>query len=149
MCEQINRSGQGYLGSTYPEDSRVRTGQWLGDWATSETSLRRRPAGQRRITLSYPAQAGAGGWIKLEWKLSENNRRAKFYSLTRLGRKELERAAANWNRLSTAITRVVKLFSKGRGPEVAIINQTMARQYFGTANPLGKRLGFSKPGYTI
>jgi transcriptional regulator len=59
----------------------------------------------------YPAlhKLEQEGWIKAEWKLSENNRRAKFYSLTRLGRKELEKEAANWNRLSAAISRVVKL----------------------------------------
>jgi hypothetical protein len=56
-----------------------------------------------------PGPGQQEGWIKAEWKLSENNRRAKFYSLTRLGRKELEKEAANWNRLSTAISRVVKL----------------------------------------
>jgi len=49
------------------------------------------------------------GWITAEWKPSENNRRAKLCSLTRLGRKELEKEAANWNRLSAAISRVVKL----------------------------------------
>jgi PadR family transcriptional regulator len=49
------------------------------------------------------------GWIKAEWKPSENNRRAKYYSLTRLGRKELEREAANWRRLSAAISLVVEL----------------------------------------
>jgi len=59
----------------------------------------------------YPAlhKLEQEGWIKAEWKSSENNRRAKFYSLTRLGRKELEKEAANWNRLSAAISRVVKL----------------------------------------
>jgi PadR family transcriptional regulator, regulatory protein PadR len=59
----------------------------------------------------YPAlhKLEQEGWIKAEWKQSENNRRAKFYSLTRLGRKELEKEAANWNRLSAAISRVVKL----------------------------------------
>ena len=40
---------------------------------------------------------------------TENNRRAKFYSLTRLGRKELESETANWQRLSTAISYVVQL----------------------------------------
>jgi len=48
-------------------------------------------------------------WISAEWKPSENNRRAKFYSLTRLGRRELNREAANWERLSTAISHVVQL----------------------------------------
>ena len=49
------------------------------------------------------------GWIASEWKATENNRRAKFYSLTRLGRRELEREKANWGRLSAAISMVVRL----------------------------------------
>jgi transcriptional regulator len=49
------------------------------------------------------------GWITAEWKASENNRRAKFYSLTALGRGQLEKEAANWTRLSDAITQVVRL----------------------------------------
>jgi PadR family transcriptional regulator len=59
----------------------------------------------------YPAlhKLEQEGWIKAEWKPSENNRRAKYYSLTRLGRKELEKEAANWRRLSAAITQVVEL----------------------------------------
>ena len=59
----------------------------------------------------YPAlhKLEQEGWIKAEWGSSENNRRAKYYSLTRAGRKELEKETANWNRLSAAITQVVKL----------------------------------------
>jgi PadR family transcriptional regulator, regulatory protein PadR len=59
----------------------------------------------------YPAlhKLEQEGWIKAEWKPSDNNRRAKFYSLTRPGRKHLERETANWNRLSTAISQVVQL----------------------------------------
>jgi PadR family transcriptional regulator, regulatory protein PadR len=59
----------------------------------------------------YPAlhKLEQEGWIKSEWKPSENNRRAKYYSLTRLGRRELEREAANWRRLSAAISQVVEL----------------------------------------
>jgi PadR family transcriptional regulator PadR len=49
------------------------------------------------------------GWIKAEWRPSENNRRAKFYELTRGGRRHLEREAAEWTRLSDAISLVVKL----------------------------------------
>jgi PadR family transcriptional regulator PadR len=49
------------------------------------------------------------GWIKAEWRPSENNRRAKFYELTRAGRRHLEREAAEWTRLSDAISLVVKL----------------------------------------
>jgi transcriptional regulator len=59
----------------------------------------------------YPAlhKLEQEGWITAEWKPSENNRRAKFYSLTRLGRKQLQKDAADWNRLSGAITHVVRL----------------------------------------
>lgn len=59
----------------------------------------------------YPAlhKLEQEGWIKAEWKTSELGRRAKFYSLTRLGRGHLEREAANWERLSGAITSVVRL----------------------------------------
>ena len=49
------------------------------------------------------------GWIRSQWKASENNRRAKFYSLTQLGRKQLEKETENWNRVSAAITGIVKL----------------------------------------
>ena len=59
----------------------------------------------------YPAlhKLEHNGWITSEWRASENNRRAKFYSLTPAGRKHLEREAASWQRLSGAITHVVKL----------------------------------------
>jgi PadR family transcriptional regulator PadR len=43
------------------------------------------------------------GWIQAEWKDSENNRRAKFYSLSAAGRKQLKSELANWQRLSSAI----------------------------------------------
>src|SRR5262245_34319264 len=59
----------------------------------------------------YPAlhKLEQEGWITAEWKPSENNRRAKFYSLSRLGRKQLQKEAANSERLSGAITGVVRL----------------------------------------
>ena len=59
----------------------------------------------------YPAlhRLERRGWIKAAWDLSDNNRRAKFYSLTRLGRGQLQKEAANWARLSDAITQVVQL----------------------------------------
>jgi transcriptional regulator len=48
------------------------------------------------------------GWIQSDWGSSENNRRAKFYSLTRTGKKQLEAELATWERLSTAVALVVK-----------------------------------------
>src|SRR6516165_1028876 len=52
----------------------------------------------------YPAlhKLEQQGWIEAEWKVSETNRRAKYYSLTRSGRKALNQEAANWERLATA-----------------------------------------------
>jgi PadR family transcriptional regulator, regulatory protein PadR len=59
----------------------------------------------------YPAlhKLERRGWIRSEWKSSENNRRSKCYSLTRLGKKELEEESANWNRVSSAISGILKL----------------------------------------
>jgi len=58
----------------------------------------------------YPAlhRLEQNGWIKAKWGESDNNRRAKFYSLTPAGRKYLEREQANWQRLSAAIGLVLE-----------------------------------------
>jgi transcriptional regulator len=58
----------------------------------------------------YPAlhRLEEQGWIKAEWGESENARRAKFYSLTRAGRKRLEDETANWTRLSGAVQRILE-----------------------------------------
>jgi len=59
----------------------------------------------------YPAlhKLEVGGWITAEWKPTENNRRAKFYSLTRAGRKALAEQAADWERLASAVSQVLRL----------------------------------------
>ena len=58
----------------------------------------------------YPAlyRMEERGWIKSEWGVSENNRRARFYKLTRKGRTQLEAERANWNRISKAVTRILQ-----------------------------------------
>ena len=48
------------------------------------------------------------GWIKADWKPTENNRRAKYYGLTARGRKELQSATAEWGRQSAAIARILE-----------------------------------------
>ena len=47
-------------------------------------------------------------WISASWGVSDNNRRAKFYQLTRAGRKQLAAESANWERVSQAITRILQ-----------------------------------------
>ena len=58
----------------------------------------------------YPAlhRLERRGWIKARWARTENNRRAKYYSLTPAGRRYLEQEEANWRRLSTAIGLVLE-----------------------------------------
>ncbi len=59
----------------------------------------------------YPAlhKLEQRGWIRSEWRASDSNRRAKFYSLTRAGRRRLDQETSEWQRLAAAISRVVKL----------------------------------------
>jgi PadR family transcriptional regulator PadR len=58
----------------------------------------------------YPAlyRMEERGWITSAWGVSENNRRAKFYKLTRAGRKRLEGERANWERVSQAVARILQ-----------------------------------------
>ena len=58
----------------------------------------------------YPAlyRMELKGWIKAEWGVTENNRRAKYYKLTRTGRKQLEGEVASYGRLTDAIAKVLQ-----------------------------------------
>jgi transcriptional regulator len=57
----------------------------------------------------YPAlhRLERRGWIKASWGTSENNRRARFYALTRAGRRQLDDETATWRRLTTAIGQIL------------------------------------------
>jgi|SRR2546430_844397 len=59
----------------------------------------------------YPAlhRLERRGWINAQWAVSENNRRAKYYALTRAGRKQLEAEAGAWRKLSTAMAQVLDM----------------------------------------
>src|SRR5436190_18541802 len=58
----------------------------------------------------YPAlhKLEQNGWIRAEWAVSDNNRRAKYYSLTAAGRNALKRESTDWERLSSAISTIVR-----------------------------------------
>lgn len=58
----------------------------------------------------YPAlhRLEQRGWIESEWSTSDNNRRARFYSLTRAGRKQLDRELGEWAKLSAAIALILQ-----------------------------------------
>jgi PadR family transcriptional regulator PadR len=54
------------------------------------------------------------GWIAAEWGTSDNNRKAKYYSITRSGRKQLAEDAAHWQRLSRVMGRVLAMPAEGK-----------------------------------
>ncbi len=58
----------------------------------------------------YPAlyRMEAKGWIQSEWASSENNRRAKYYRLTKVGRKQLEAQQESWDKLAALVARVMQ-----------------------------------------
>jgi transcriptional regulator len=58
----------------------------------------------------YPAlyRMEAKGWIQSEWASSENNRRAKYYKLTKVGRKQLETQKESWDRLAAIVAQVLE-----------------------------------------
>jgi PadR family transcriptional regulator PadR len=80
-------------------------------WAIAQR-IRQMSKDELRVGQSalYPAlhKLEQQGWIEAEWAPSENNRRAKYYKLTAAGRKALKTETAQWERLSTAISLVVK-----------------------------------------
>jgi transcriptional regulator len=84
----------------------------LHGWAVSQR-LKQVSGGVLQVSDGslYPAlhKLEQEGWITAEWKTSELGRRAKFYSLSRIGRRRLQKETADWERLSTAIWRVVHL----------------------------------------
>jgi PadR family transcriptional regulator PadR len=84
----------------------------LNGW---DVSLRLKQVSRDILQVSdgslYPAlhKLEQNGWITAEWRKSESNRRAKYYSLTKMGRKQLTKETAEWDRLSGAISHVVQL----------------------------------------
>ncbi len=84
----------------------------MNGWAIGQR-LRQISADVLRVSDGslYPAlhKLEQEGWVTAEWRPSENNRRAKFYALSRAGRRQLAVETSNWDRLAAAITAVVRL----------------------------------------
>jgi PadR family transcriptional regulator, regulatory protein PadR len=90
---------------------RVLSLEPMHGWAIAQR-IRQMSNEQLRVGQSalYPAlhRLEQQGWIAAEWAPSENNRRAKYYRLTAAGRKALKAETAEWERLSSAVSLVVK-----------------------------------------
>ena len=80
-------------------------------WAIAQR-IRQQSSDVLRVGQSalYPAlhKLERQGWIAAEWRISETNRRAKYYSLTRAGKKAVAAEAAQWERLAAAISTIVR-----------------------------------------
>jgi PadR family transcriptional regulator len=85
-------------------------GEMHGWGIAQRLSVLSREALQLQEGTLYPAlyRMEAKGWIASEWAPSDNNRRAKYYRLTKVGRKQLEAEKASWDRLKTVITLVLQ-----------------------------------------
>jgi transcriptional regulator len=90
---------------------RVLSGGEMHGWGIAQrlTVLSNEALKLQEGTL-YPAlyRMEARGWIKAEWAQSENNRRAKYYRLTKMGRTRLEQERQDWDRLSDIVAAVLK-----------------------------------------
>jgi PadR family transcriptional regulator, regulatory protein PadR len=75
--------------------------RWIGESAEDELQVEDRAL---YVALHRMEQRG---WVESEWGLSENNRRAKYYSLTTEGRDQLGALTARWSRYAAAVTRVL------------------------------------------
>ena len=80
----------------------------MGHCPAYPPDLRRSAASGTKRAVSSLHKLEQHGWIRSEWAASENNRKAKYYTLTRAGWKALEEEAAQWERLSAAVSQVVR-----------------------------------------
>ena len=90
---------------------RVIAGEKLHGWAIAQRiQLLSKDVLQVNQGSLYPAlqRLEHQGWITADWGVSENNRRARFYRLTAAGRRRLEEERADWDRLSAAISLVMR-----------------------------------------
>lgn len=90
---------------------RVLSAGELHGWGIAQRlNVLSREALQLQEGTVYPAlyRMEAKGWIASEWAASDNNRRAKYYRLTKIGRRQMEAEQASWDRLKTVITLVLE-----------------------------------------
>jgi len=90
---------------------RVLSGGEMHGWGIAQRlSIVSDDALQLQEGTLYPAlyRMEAKGWIASEWAASENNRRAKYYRLTKVGRKQLEAQKQSWDRLTTVVAQVMQ-----------------------------------------
>ena len=88
----------------------LSAGEMHGWGIAQRLSMVSKDALQLQEGTLYPAlyRMEAKGWIESEWAVSENNRRAKYYRLTKVGRKQLEAQKESWDRLTAVVAQVMQ-----------------------------------------
>jgi PadR family transcriptional regulator PadR len=88
----------------------LSAGEMHGWGIAQRLSIVSKDALQLQEGTLYPAlyRMEAKGWIEAEWAVSENNRRAKYYRLTKVGRKQLEAQKESWDRLTAVVAQVMQ-----------------------------------------
>ena len=100
--------------ATWPEEAQQELAEIALEIDAAIVRLLARPAMAHREPALVVAPVDAllrleqKGWIASDWRTTENNRRAKYYTLTKAGRKALDREAAQWERLAGAISLIVR-----------------------------------------
>ena len=80
----------------------------MGSFGASPTGIERGVEYPARLFVSGLHRLERRGWIKARWGTSDNNRRAKYYELTRIGEKQLETETEAWRKLSIAVEQVLE-----------------------------------------
>ena len=108
---RVPRKAGTAAGHTRPADpphADLWTATRARDRTRHPTNLGRRAARGAWCALSCAAAPGRTGWISAKWGVSSNNRKARFYSLTAAGRKQLVKETTKWKRLARAIVRILE-----------------------------------------
>ena len=108
MADETARTSAGHARSPDPQDRGAGAATWMGDLGAPPSDLQRHT--DIRQGSLYPAlhRLERRGWIKARWGTSDNNRRAKYYELTKRGRARLETEISAWRKLSAAVAQVSK-----------------------------------------
>ena len=108
MDDTDYRRHSGHARHADPQDAEPRADARLRHRAARRADLARRLQGEPRLAAHRAERLERAGWLDAEWRQTENSRRAKFYTLTRAGRKQLEAETADWTRRASAIARLLK-----------------------------------------
>jgi hypothetical protein len=100
-----NTGNSGHVDS---DDAEARPTAWLRHCAVNQANLGRCADRGRRFTLPVLQRLLLQGWVKAEWKTTETNRRARFYTLTTAGRKHLGLDVSQFRQMMAAISRVLE-----------------------------------------